>query len=84
MRAYDVELSAPPALPPTAKGRARVLVRVQGVPITLCVVDVPTEGLSPAQLAARLEAIVGPAVEPDPRMWRARPAAVPWPRPARI
>jgi glycosyltransferase involved in cell wall biosynthesis len=66
VQAYDVELSAPPALPPTAEGSARVLVRVEGVPITQCVIDIPTEGLAPAQLAARLEAIVGPAAEPDP------------------
>jgi glycosyltransferase involved in cell wall biosynthesis len=64
VQAFDVDLDALPDLPPVEGGRARVLVRRRGVPITLCVVEVPPEGLAPAQLAAQLTAIVGPA---DPR-----------------
>ena len=66
MQAYDVELSAPPRLPPVAGARARVLVRLQGAPVTHCVLDVPPDGLAPADVAARLEAIMGAAAEPDP------------------
>jgi hypothetical protein len=66
VQAYDVELSAPPRLPPVAGARARVLVRLQGAPVTHCVLDVPPDGLAPADVAARLEAIMGAAAEPDP------------------
>lgn len=65
MQAYDVELDAPPELPPSAVGSARVLVRAQGVPVTQCVVDVPADGLSPAQLKARLIAALGSGAVPD-------------------
>ena len=74
VQAYDVELTALRALPPTAEGRARVLVRVHGVPITLVRLDVPPEGLAPAQLAARLEEVLGPASSPIPRTSTACPA----------
>ena len=59
VQAYDVELTALRGLPPTEGGRARVLVRAHGVPITLGVVDVPPEGLEPTGVAERLAEVLG-------------------------
>jgi hypothetical protein len=50
---FDVELNAVQGLPPVEGGRTRVLVRRDGAPVTLCVVEVPPEGLQPAQLVAQ-------------------------------
>jgi len=59
VQVYDVELTGLRGLPPTEGGRARVLVRAHGVPITLGVVDVPPEGLSPTGVAERLAEVLG-------------------------
>jgi len=61
VQAFDVELTGLRGLPPVDGGRARVLVRRNGVPLTLCVVDVPPEGLEPAALAQRLTDLIGPS-----------------------
>jgi glycosyltransferase involved in cell wall biosynthesis len=65
VQVFDVELNAVQGLPPVEGGRARVLVRRHGAPVTLCVVEVPPEGLQPAQLVAQLTDLVGPAADPD-------------------
>jgi glycosyltransferase involved in cell wall biosynthesis len=66
VQAFDVDLDAVPDMPPVAGGRARVLVRRHGDPVTLCVVDVPPEGLAATQLAEQLAAVVGPAHPAEP------------------
>jgi glycosyltransferase involved in cell wall biosynthesis len=58
VQAYDVELTALRGLPPTGGGRARVLVRAHGVPVTLGALDVPPEGLDPAGMAERLAEVL--------------------------
>ena len=59
VKAFDVDLDALPAVPPVEGGRARVLVRRHGAPVTVCVVDVPSDGLTPAQFAEQLKAVPG-------------------------
>ena len=66
LRVFDVELGALRGLPPVEGGRARLLVRSQGAPVTVCVVDVPPDGLGPNRLAERLAGVLGPDAEPDP------------------
>ncbi len=66
VKAYEVELSGLRGLPSTEGGRARLLVRSHGVPVTLCAVDVPPSGLDQAELEARLAAVLGGGAEPDP------------------
>lgn len=61
VQAFDVDLRGLPGLPPVEGGRARVLVRSHGAPVTVCVVDVPPEGLEAAQLAQRLADLFTPA-----------------------
>ncbi|MBA3907197.1 MAG: glycosyltransferase [Pseudonocardiales bacterium] len=61
VQAFDVDLRGLPGLPPVEGGRARVLVRSHGAPVTVCVVDVPPEGLEAAQLAQRLADLFAPA-----------------------
>ncbi len=64
VQAFDVELSGLQGLPPVEGGRARLLVRRDGAPVTLCVVDVPPEGLESAALAERLAHLIGPVTDP--------------------
>ena len=59
VQVYDVELTAMRGLPPTSCGRARILVRAHGIPITLGSVDVPSDGLSPTGVAERLAEVLG-------------------------
>jgi Glycosyl transferase family 2 len=60
VQVFDVELSGLQRLPPVDGGPARLLVRRHGAPVTLCVVDVPPEGLEPAAFAERLTHLIGP------------------------
>src|SRR5689334_13235018 len=59
VQVYDVELTALRGLPPTPDGRARILLRAHGVPITLGAVDVPPDGLSATGVAERLAEVLG-------------------------
>jgi hypothetical protein len=59
VQVYDVELTAMRGLPPTSCGRARILVRAHGIPITLGSVEVPSDGLSPTGVAERLAEVLG-------------------------
>jgi glycosyltransferase involved in cell wall biosynthesis len=63
VQVFDVELSGLQGLPPVEGGRARLLVRRHGTVVTLCVVDVPPEGLEPAALAERLTDLIGPVAD---------------------
>src|SRR3954451_7123208 len=85
VQAFDVELDGLRGLPPVDGGRARLLVRRDGTPLTLCVVDVPPEGLEPAALAQRLTDLIGPLSDAESTIagdgdgGRRRESAVPGP-----
>ena len=85
VQAFDVELGGLQGLPPVDGGRARLLVRRNGTPLTLCVVDVPPEGLEPAALAQRLTDLIGPLSDAESTIAgdgdgaRRRESAVPGP-----
>jgi glycosyltransferase involved in cell wall biosynthesis len=63
VQAFDVELSNLRGLPPVKGGLARLLVRRDGAPVSFCVVDVPPEGLGPAEVADRLADLIGPVAD---------------------